>query len=232
MQITSLNNKNLQNNSVLALGFGKSGNDYYSTKQKVVVGATTALGVAASCALLAKGAGYSLAPKKMFKNLQNSYLSKVKYDVKEVIAIGAGSCLGGLAGGYLIDKNKVNRKAKNREALMHFGNISIPILTVGVLVDKVFEKSGPIQKAVAGLTGVVAGIFLANIVMNKICNVLFQDKSNERGVELTDLPAHMDDAVVATGLIFPKSKFINFLGRIIPLALMVAGNEVGTKTIE
>ena len=208
---------------------GKSLNNYTS-KQKAVVATSTALGVLAATACLAKGAGYSLKPSKMFKNIKNSYLAKVKYEMGEVIGIGAGSCLGGLAGGYLIDKNKENRKAKNREALMHFGNISIPIVTVGLLVDKVFEKSGPVQKALAGLLGVTAGIFVANIFMNKVCNVLFQDKSNERGVELTDLPAHMDDAVVSAGYIFPKSKLVHYLGRVIPLALMIAGNEVGTKT--
>lgn len=229
MKILSVNKNNIQNKS-----FGHSSQSYdpYSKKQKAIVATTTALGVAASCAILSKFAGYSLAPKKMFSNIKNSYLGKVEYEMGEVIAIGAGSCLGGLAGGYIIDKNKQNRKAKNREALMHFGNISIPIVTVGVLVDKVFEKSGPLQKAVAGIIGVVAGIFLANIIMNKACNILFQDKSNERGVELTDLPAHFDDVAVSAGYIFDKSKFVHGLTRVIPLALMVAGNEVGTKTVE
>ena len=49
----------------------------------------------------------------MFKNIKKSYLGTVKYEIKEVIGIGAGSCLGGLAGGYLIDKNKENRKGKS-----------------------------------------------------------------------------------------------------------------------
>ena len=175
--------------------FGKNsldGRDYYSAKDKAVVAATTALGVGATVAMLAKGAGYSLNPSKMFKNFKNSYLAKARYEMKEVITIGAGSCLGGLAGGYIIDKNKDNRRAKNREALMHFGNISIPIITVGVLVDKVFEKSKPLVKAGAGLAGVVAGIYLANVIMNKLCNFFFQDSSNERGVKVTDLPAHLD----------------------------------------
>lgn len=213
-------------------GSAKQRDPEYTIGQKATVLATTALGVATSCAILAKCAKYSLNPKNMFKNIKKSYLGTVKYEIKEVIGIGAGSCLGGLAGGYLIDKNKENRKAKNREALMHFGNISIPIVTVGVLVDKVFENAKPLQKTVAGLIGVTAGIFLANVIMNKICNILFQDKSNERGVEITDLPAHLDDAVVSAGYIFPKSKLVHGLGRIIPLALMVAGNEVGTKTKE
>lgn len=233
MKITPIdvNANNIVQKSSKIQNFKGSNDNNYSTAQKATVFATTALGVAASCALLAKKAGYSLHPKKMFKDIKNSYLANVKYEMGEVIGIGAGSCLGGLAGGYLIDKNKENRKAKNREALMHFGNISIPIVTVGVMVDKVFEKAKPLQKAIAGLVGVTAGIFLANIIMNKLCNLLFQDKSNERGVELTDLPAHLDDVVVAANYI-SDAKPVKLLGRIIPLALMVAGNEVGTKTKE
>lgn len=233
MKITPIdvNAKNIIPKSSEKQNFRGAKDNNYTTAQKATVFATTALGVATSCALLAKKAGYSLNPKKMIKNYKNSYLATVKYEMGEVIGIGAGSCLGGLAGGYLIDKNKENRKAKNREALMHFGNISIPIVTVGVMVDKVFEKAKPLQKAVAGLIGVTAGIFLANIIMNKICNLLFQDKSNERGVELTDLPAHLDDVVVAANYI-SDAKPVKLLGRIIPLALMVAGNEVGTKTKE
>lgn len=233
MKIAPISNNVRKTEQMPSKGFSFNGSsdNYYSTAQKATVFATTALGVATSCALLAKKAGYSLNPKKMIKNYKNSYLATVKYEMGEVIGIGAGSCLGGLAGGYLIDKNNQNRKAKNREALMHFGNISIPIVTVGVMVDRVFEKAKPLQKAVAGLVGVTAGIFLANIIMNKTCNLLFQDKSNERGVELTDLPAHLDDVVVAANYI-SDAKPVKLLGRVIPLALMVAGNEVGTKTKE
>ena len=203
----------------------------YSLGQKAVVATTTALGVAASCAILAKKAGYSLNPKKMFSNIKDSYLAKVHYEWPEVITIGAGSCLGGLAGGYIIDKNKENRKVKQREAIMHFGNIAIPILTVGMVVDNVFKNSNKWVKAGAGFGGIVAGLYLANFVTNKLCSWIFKDKSQERGIEVTDLPAHLDDAVVAAGYI-SKAKIVHLLGRIIPLALMVAGNEVGTKTRE
>ena len=209
----------------------KKANDNYTTGQKATVFATTAAGVLGSCALLAKGAGYSLKPSKMFKNIKNSYLAKVKYEWPEVVAIGAGSCLGGLAGGYMIDKNKENRKVKQREAIMHFGNIAIPIFTVGMVIDKLFKNSNPWVKAGAGFGGIIAGLYLANFVTNKTCSLLYKDKSQERGIEITDLPAHLDDAVVAAGYI-SKSKFVHALGRIIPFALMVAGNEVGTKTTE
>lgn len=210
----------------------KKKDEIYSNKQKLIVASTTVLGVLGSCALLARNANYSLNPKKMFTNIKNSYLSKVKFEIKEVCAIGAGSCLGGLAGGYIIDKDKENRRIKRREAMMHYGNIAIPIITVGVIVDEVFKKSNKWIKATAGMCGIVAGLYLANNIMNKVCNSIFKNESAERGIEITDLPAHLDDAVVSAGYVFPNSKFVHGLSRIIPLALMVAGNEVGTKTKE
>lgn len=236
MRLTPIkyNDINKQADSSKETAFGHGNNfwsDKYSKKKRAVVATTTVLGVCASLALLAKSGGYSLNPSKMFKNIKNSYIANAKYEMKEVITIGAGSCLGGLAGGYLIDKDKQNRKAKNREALMHFGNIAIPIITVDMLVDKVFEKAKPAQKALAGLLGVTAGIFLANIIMNKLCNLIFKDKSNERGVQLTDLPAHLDDVAVAANYI-SDAKPVKLLGRIIPVALMVAGTEVGTAKKE
>ena len=237
MKLTPLNNYN--NNEIFqhkqqkpAFCGVKNREVHYSKKQKTIVAATTTLGVLGSCALLAKKANYSLKPTKMFSNLKNSYLSKVKYEIKEVCAIGAGSCLGGLAGGYIIDKDKENRRIKRREAMMHYGNIAIPIITVGVVVDEVFKKSNKWIKATAGMCGIGIGLYLANIIMNKVCNLIFKDESAERGIEITDLPAHLDDAVVSAGYVFPKSKFVHGLSRIIPLALMVAGNEVGTKTKE
>ena len=45
----------------------------YSKDEKAVVAAMTALGAGVSCAVLAKKAGYSLKPSKMFRNIKNSY---------------------------------------------------------------------------------------------------------------------------------------------------------------
>ena len=108
----------------------------YPNNKRAVVAGMTAIGTALSCAVMAKRGGYSLNPKRMFKNIRHSYLSKVFYDDKQVIPIGIGSSLGGLAGGYMIDNNKNNRKAKRRETLMQIGNISIPI----VIVDFISKK--------------------------------------------------------------------------------------------
>jgi hypothetical protein len=219
-----------QNNSNTGLGFGhghSAKNSSYSPKEKALISATTAIGVMASLAMLAKNAKYSLKPSKMFSNIKKSYLAKVEYHDKEVITIGAGSCLGGLAGGYMIDKNPTNRKAKRREALMQIGNISIPILTVEGFA-KIGANFGKVAKGLAATAGIFVGIYLANYIMNKASNFIFKDNSGERGVKATDFTAHLDDAVVAANCI-SSSDFVHGIARIVPLALMFAGNEVGNK---
>ena len=200
----------------------------YSKGQKAVVAGMAALGTAVSCAILAKRAGYSLKPSKMFnlKNIKNSFLAKVKYHDEQVIPIGVGSILGGLAGGYMIDKDPKARKEKRREALMQVGNVSIPILTVDFLSEKL-GKYGKVAKTCGAVAGIFAGVYLANVIMNKVNNFIFRQKEG-RDMKLTDFSAHVDDAVVAASYV-SSSPIVYGIARIIPLALMIPGNEVGNK---
>lgn len=200
----------------------------YSTKEKAIVAASSALGVATSLAILAKGKGYSLNPSKMFKNVKNSYIAKTPFLAKEICSMGAGTCLGGLAGGYIIDKNPHHRKAKKREAVMQIGNISIPILTVAQF-EKVFKKYGKFSQAAGTLAGVFTGVFLANFLMNKLGNVLFRNK-DERGVKAVDFSAHFDDVIASASYMSPDSKLVHMISRIVPAMLTIPGYEVGTKT--
>lgn len=212
--------------------FGHSHNfkdNTYSTKEKAIIAATTALGVATSCACLAKGAGYSLKPSMMFKNVKNSWFAKTKFLAKEVIAIGAGTCLGGLTGGYIVDKKPENRKAKQREAVMQMGNISIPILTVAGF-DKITQNRGKFTQAVGMLAGVYVGVNIANFLMNKLSNLIFNNK-DERGVKLIDFSAHVDD-ILAGASYASDSSIVHNIARIVPAILVLPGFEVGTKTKE
>lgn len=219
-------NVNYYNNQI-AFGHGHSlEKSPYSKKEKAVIAGTTALGVATSLACLAKKANYSLNPTKMFKNIKQSYLAKVDFELKEIVSIGVGTCLGGLAGGYLVDKDKQNRKAKRREAILQLGNISIPIATVHYF-HEVGQHFGKVGEAVSSIAGIFTGVYLANYLMNKLGNVLFHNRDG-RGVKPADFSAHLDDAVVSASYI-SKSDIIKFIGRFVPVALMVAGNEVGNK---
>ena len=237
MQVLSVNN-NYTNNlrlkeNIPSFGHGDSlKNSGYTSKQKAVVASTTIVGVAASLALMAKCAKYSLKRSKMFKNIKNSYLSKTDYKAKEIVAMGAGSCIGGLAGGYIVDKNKDNRKSKLRETIMQIGNVSFPILTVDVVVDKIFKNKSKGFKAIAGLGGVFAGVAISNIVMNKLNNLIFNEKRGEgRKMKITDFSMHFDDVVAAANYI-AKGDFVHKVGRIIPAFLVIPGLEVGNKTAE
>ena len=222
------NYDNTQCNPAFGHGNGAKKENNYTTGQKTIVGITTAMGVAASLAFLAKKAGCSLKPSKMFSDIKNSYLAKVEYHDKEVITLGIGSCLGGLAGGYLVDKDAENRKAKRREAVMQVGNVSIPILTVEGFAN-IGKKWGKTAKSLFAISGIFVGVYIANILMNLFSNALFKSKTGERGVKATDFSAHLDDAVVAASYI-SDAKIVKYISRIIPLALMFAGNEVAMKT--
>ena len=245
MQINPINNTNKINNNREPVKFGH-GNPWsgstYSTKEKAIVAGSTALGVVAALAGLAKQAKYSLNPAKMFKNFKKSYLYKAPYDEPEIITIGAGSCLGGLAGGYIIDKNKENRKAKWRETLMQIANISVPIIFVGrfarggkYLAKKFWEKTPNSEtyrtktaKAVTAMIGLFTGVYASNWLANKINEKLF-NQGKGRPVQLSDFTAHLDDFCMAARQIDDKNSLIHKVTMCIPLALMVAGNEVGNK---
>ena len=218
----------------------------YHKNEKILVATTTALGALAGMACHAKYKGYSLSPKKMFNNIKKSYWSKIKFDDAPVITIGAGSCLGGLAGGYLIDKDKDNRKAKKREALLQMTNISLPIVFTVYLAklgenlgNKFWDKSRPenlqtyrtkLPQGILAMIGLFAGVFTANIVANKINEHIFH-QGKGRPVQASDFSAHLDDFCVAAQQIH-NGKIVRGISRLVPVALMIAGNEVGNTTVE
>lgn len=216
----------------------------YDKKKQVVVGLTTAAGVLSSMAILAKHEGYSLAPRKIFKNFNKSWFKNTEFcDEKPVIVIGAGSCAGGLAGGLLIDKDKENRKAKLRETLLQIVNISLPIIftiqagNLGEIIGKKYLEKGlketlrtKLSKATGAIAGLFAGVFCANIIANKINEKIFK-QGKGRPVQASDFSAHWDDFVVAAKQI-NENQFTDFLSRLIPFALMIAGNEIGNTTVE
>lgn len=227
--------KNYKTDSIKEPAFKHGGESFwksnYTTGQKSLVATTTALGVLGSLLTLSKCRGNSIKPKAFLK-----YLKTMPIKFTEVVTMGLGTCLGGLAGGYLIDSNPVNRQAKRREAIMQMGNITIPIGTVKLAdialnllkvgKDSIKQKS---IRAITSLGAIIAGIYLANYAMNKVSNVIFKEDSNERGVKGTDLFPHIDDVLSSGEYILENNKYIRSIGRIVPFALMVPGNEIGNK---
>ena len=195
-------------------------------KERAIVAAASAAGIAASLAVLAKTSGYSLNPARMFKNFKKSYIATTPFLAKQIISMGAGTCLGGLVGGFIIDKDKNDRKAKMREAVMQIGNITIPISTVD-LFHRMSKKHGKLAQSVGSLAGIFTGVYLANFLMNKLSNVLFNSKQ-ERGVKLIDFSAHLDDLLAGASYI-STSSWVHNIARIVPAILVLPGMEVGTR---
>ena len=231
VNLNTINNNNLSNE----VRFGHSNSKKespYNFKQKALITAASTLGVLGSLAILAKRAGYSLTPSKMFKNIKNSYLATADFEAKEVIAMGAGSCLGGLVGGYMVDKNPANRRAKRRETLMQMGNVSVPILLVHFVVGKKFKNKSEMFKALAGLGCVAVGVPLSNLIMNTVNSFIYdKGKKVNRRMKFTDFSAHLDDIVVAAHYI-SNADWVHAIGRLVPAALVIPGLEIGHKTAE
>jgi len=218
----------------------------FSTKQKLVIAGSTALGVATSIALLSLFKGYSLNPKKIIKTpFKDTFLGKEEYKVANVMTIGAGSCLGGYLGGLAVDKNKKNKKAKQREAIIQYANISLPIISISLfsqlgdaIAKKLVNPTGAhakrysgIIKGVSSITGLLGGMYASNRAMNKFNQKVFKTKE-DRPVHLGDFSAHLDDVCLTAQYMREGSDIVKKVSRFVPIALMVAGNEVGNKQEE
>ena len=220
-----------------------------SKKIKLGVFLSTLAGVGIAMGTVLKGKGYSLNPKRIFKvNPKNWGLFHIKYskeagnhDIEMLVTkLAFGSVGGGLLGGLLLDK-KENRKAKYRESIIQLiGNIFTPLALVA-LGTRGYEKFEPqiikllhltgksskikkIPQVIVSAASLVGAIFLGNKIGNAINQKLFK-VDEKRKLKISDMSPHLDDICFATSLI---AKDIDIVPRFIPLALLVAGNSIGT----
>ena len=78
------------------------------------------------------------------------------------------------------------------------------------------------------MIGLFTGVYASNWLANKINEKLF-NQGKGRPVQLSDFSAHLDDFCMAARQIDDKNSLIHKVTMCIPLALMIAGNEVGNK---
>lgn len=252
MPFTSVSNKkNDENNSS-------------ELRLKAATAATTALGVTTALALIAKKQGFALSPSRIAKtpikdwaifkipNKNKPNGNVLKLETFEILGIGLGSVLGGLAGGALFDK-KENLSSKCSEAVSQFfGDIAVPLSFVALptLAYKSFEelaqketkhlKLQNLSKFIQGnkvlkilcptlISGssLVAGIIAGNKVCNKF-NEHVNGVKQERGIRLTDFAPHLDDVCLAITLMASESPIGSIISKLVPLALTIAGYETGT----
>lgn len=211
-------------------------------KKRTTVGATigSAMGIAASVAGV-----YALAKKgKPALALKNLW-----YSEKDALLIGAGSVIGGLAGGVIADKDSGNNKYKVREALQQFvGNTLFPI---GFLMagNKLLDKTGfklpkiktnnklarvlnPVISVLPRVAVTIAtlsgGMKVGNAVVNKFNNKVFKQEL-KHDIKPEDCLVHADDiCLTANMLLKDVSKLSLLTQRTLPLAFLVSGAKTGT----
>lgn len=114
-------------------------NNNLSLKQKSVILASSAAGMAPVLGFLAHRKGFSLNPARILKTPIKDwaifkYKPKGKYiefEEPQIIACATGSVAGGYVGGALVD-DKSNLRAKKREVLSQLlGDVIVPIACVG-----------------------------------------------------------------------------------------------------
>jgi hypothetical protein len=163
------------------------------------------------------------------KNLAKSI--NIKYELKEILGVGIGGAMGGLAGG-LLDRNERNKIDKIEEGVFQLMNIAFPALLVAGAI-KICEQSKQLNKSPVKLLGsafgMYAGVNLAVNLSNKLDDKFF-DKYNhdpERKFKKKDLIVHVDDLIGA--LVLAKIPFAEKLHaeKILPVIFAWSGYHVG-----
>ena len=206
--------------------------------------AGSALGIAGTVAGL-----YAVAKKG---NPATSLLN-LKYAEKDALIIGAGSILGGLAGGLIADKNKENVNPKLREASQQFvGNTLFPIVS-SALANKALDRTGfklpqinsnskfakvanivlsAAPKVIVTLGSLVGGMQIGNKVMNAVNNKIFKEEV-KHSIAPEDMLVHSDDICLATNMLFKDTKVISSItSKALPLTMIIPGAKAGMQQKE
>lgn len=137
----------------------------------------------------------TLLPMLYFAKRQKAKIYNLNFGLKEMITVGAGSIMGGVAGGIASDRSK-NHRSKINEGIFQFFNATVPPLVYAGL-SKIQEKTKfaknkaiSIANTLVGLTG---GMFLAAKVSNLVIDP--HDKIPDRKLTMKDAVVNIDDAL-------------------------------------
>ncbi len=217
--------------------------DPIRNRKRTIIGAA-----AGSAAGIAAAVGGIYIASKKGNPLQT--LKNLSYAEKDVIAIGAGSIIGGLTGGLIADKNKENVKPKLREASQQFfGNLLFPIgfLAIG---NKLLEKSkftlpqlNPSNKAakfinpvlknipkfITTVASIITGMEVGNSIMNKVNNKIFNE-DKKHNVALSDYLIHADDLCFTANMLLKDTPSLSSVtSKVLPLTFILAGSKTGSQ---
>lgn len=164
-----------------------------------------------------------------FKNIAK--VININYELPQILAVGAGGVLGGLAGG-LADRKEVHKLEKIEEGTFQLMNVAFP----AVLVDKsvkLCKKSkyfnNNISKIVVSIGSIFAGASGAVAISNKIDDKLFDkyNKDPDRKLKKKDFIVHVDDFFGTLVLAkFPLANKLH-IEKILPLIYTWSGYHVG-----
>ncbi len=176
----------------------------------------------------------------------NISLKNYRYTEKDVLVIGAGSVLGGLLAGSVVDKNNADNKL--REASQQYiGNMVFPVCFLAMtehLLEKIntpqFKANNNIAKmanmllkglpkSIAIILALVSGMEIGNKVMNKVNNKIFK-KEVKHEIKKEDYLVHLDDICLASNFLLKDAKSIaSVTSKILPFTFVVAGTKTGLK---
>lgn len=175
------------------------------------------------------------------KYIHEDKAGKKTFIVEKLIgALTVGSVGGGLISGGLVDK-KENFGAKVRESVIQvLGNIVTPLIFVagGLRLFerfgekkvnnalKISEKFKEYPKAGVSLICLAAGLWAGNKVGNLVNHHIFHN-DEQRKIKFADLSPQIDDGCVAASIVASTGKIGDYVGRVIPIAMLVPGFSTG-----
>lgn len=172
ININSNNYNNYQNFT------GHNTDSNLSRKQKAIILASSAAGMAPVLAVLAKRKGFSLNPAKIMKTPIKDWAifkytpenKAIQFEGPQIIATAAGSVAGGFVGGALVD-DKSNLKAKKREVLSQIlGNVSVPVACVWAGATAYEKYANKIEGAMPQIKSSKNFINIINKCLKKLPN--------------------------------------------------------------
>lgn len=189
---------------------------------------------AATKTLIAAGAVVgTILPMVLFAKHQNHGAIKkvkdiinIKYGLKEMIGISAGSIVGGVGAGLLFDKS-TSKKKKLDEGVFQFFNASIPPLIFAGL-SKICEKHKKLNNTFAKTMSVIVGVGAGMAIAVKSANFVNdpKDKVPDRKLTIKDSIVNIDDALGALVLAFPALEKFH-IDKILPVIYSWCGYRAG-----
>ena len=178
-------------------------------------------------ALIGSIVGTAIPMMFMMKKQHLKNPLKLKYGMWDMIAVSAGSIVGGVGAGLIAEDKKVQRN-RLKEGLFQFMNASIPTWIVGGVIslcensNKYNTKLNKILSVMGGLlVGMYGSAALANIITDP------KDKFPDRKLSFKDALANIDDGLGALALAkFPLIEKLN-IGRFLPIIYATCGYRAG-----